>query len=160
MPRNDWTFAIGFQKTFDFHVYIHAPGDEVWLSFLTFPFQLVYLRLNSNNTDGINTVDLSISEKEIITLNKEGSQCKSYMEQARVHFLQGLLHTFKRLFQGVHAVVKLTKFFFFRKQTYGKYKSRYGHIFILFKINIYIKQAQYILCIQLAPYIIHIHKMV
>jgi hypothetical protein len=84
VQKNDWTFQLGFQKTMDFHVYIHAPGDEIWLSFLTFPFQPLYFRLNSNNSDGIQIMDLSIGEIEIITLNKAGSPCTSCLKKARL----------------------------------------------------------------------------
>ena len=80
---NDWTFRLSFHKTWDFHVYIHSPGDEIWLSFLAFPFQLVYFRLNTNNSDGMKVTDVSISEKEIVTLAKEGLPCKSYVEMVR-----------------------------------------------------------------------------
>ena len=82
---NDWTFRLSFHRTWDLHVYIHTPGDEIWLSFLAFPFQLVYFRLNANNSDGIKTTDVTISEKEIVTLDKEGSPCKSYVEKERLN---------------------------------------------------------------------------
>ena len=91
MYVNDWTFRLSFHRTWDLHVYIHSPGDEIWLSFLAFPFQLVYFRLNSNNSDGIKTTDVTISENEIVTLDKEGSTCKSYMEKARLNNFSNLV---------------------------------------------------------------------
>ena len=84
MQRNDWTFRLGFHKTWDMHVYILTPGDEIWLSYLAFPFDLVYFRLNINNNDGFKIADVSIKEKEIFTLDKESSPCKSYMEQVKI----------------------------------------------------------------------------
>ena len=96
--RNEWTFRLSFHKTWDFHVYIHSPGDEMWLSFLAFPFQLVYFRLNTNNSDGMKITDVSISEKEIVTLAKEGSPCKSYMEMARFNNFLNLVISLEQTF--------------------------------------------------------------
>jgi hypothetical protein len=81
VQRNDWSFQLGFHKTWDLHAYIHLPGDEIWLSYLAFPFELVYFRLNTNSSDRTKSLDVSIREKEIFTLDKVGSPCKSYLQQ-------------------------------------------------------------------------------
>jgi hypothetical protein len=59
-------------------VFIHTPGDEIWLSFLGFPQDIAYFKLDANNTDGITSTDLSISEKMIVLRDKENAPCKSY----------------------------------------------------------------------------------
>ena len=84
VKRNEWTFRLGFQKPSDLHIYLHLRGDEIWLPFLTFPFSPVYFQLTSNINDGIKWNFLSISEREIVSMDKPGLPCKSYVEQARL----------------------------------------------------------------------------
>lgn len=55
----------------------------------------VKLSVDVNNTDGITSTDLAVSEKEIILRDKDNAPCKSYDEQFKesrnvlfsIHFL-------------------------------------------------------------------------
>ena len=62
-------------------MYIHPPGDEIWTSFGSFPQEMAYFRLDVNNSDGMMSTDLSLTENEIILLNKESAPCRSKNEQ-------------------------------------------------------------------------------
>ncbi len=62
-------------------MFIHPPGDEIWLSFAAFPFDTSYLRLDVNNRDGMSSSDLAITEKEIVLRHKESAPCKNYNDQ-------------------------------------------------------------------------------
>jgi hypothetical protein len=77
----DWSFVLGLKTTWDLHVYIHPPGDEIWLSFVSFPNDMSYFLLNVNNTNGIASTDLAIVEKEIVLQDKPSSPCKFYNGQ-------------------------------------------------------------------------------
>ena len=87
VKRNEWTFRLGFLKPLDVHIYLHTPGDEIWLPFLTFPFPPIYLELNGDIGDGIKWNYLTISEKEIVALDKPDLPCKEYMEQVKLNIL-------------------------------------------------------------------------
>ncbi len=76
-------FALGLQTTWDLHVYIHLPGDEIWTSFGSFPQEIAYFRLDVNNTDGMKSTDLALTENEVILLNKESAPCRSKLEQVK-----------------------------------------------------------------------------
>jgi hypothetical protein len=79
----DWNFTLGLKTNFDVHVFIHPPGDEIWLSFLAFPEDMAYFKLDVNNSDGISTTDIIVSENEIISLDKTNAPCKSYTDKVK-----------------------------------------------------------------------------
>ena len=54
-----------------------TQGDEIWTSFGSFPQDMAYFRLDVNNTDGMMSTDLSLTENEIILLNKDSAPCRS-----------------------------------------------------------------------------------
>ena len=72
---------LGFSTKWNHHVFIHPPGDEIWLSFTAFPFDSSYFRLEVNNRDEMSSTDLAITEKEIVFRHKESSPCKYYNDQ-------------------------------------------------------------------------------
>jgi len=77
----DFSCVLGLIPAWDLHVFIHPPGDEMWLSFVAFPHDMSYFLLNMNNANGISATDLSLLEKEIILRDKESAPCKFYSEQ-------------------------------------------------------------------------------
>ncbi len=83
----DFSFVLGFNTTWNHHVFIHPPGDEIWLSFTAFPFDTSYLRLDVNNRDGVSSSDLAITEKEIVLRDKESAPCKYYNDTVIFTFL-------------------------------------------------------------------------
>jgi hypothetical protein len=68
-------------------VYIHQPGDEIWLSFTAFPYDVAYFRLDVNNSDGMSASDLAIAEKEIVIRDKKTAPCKYYNDQVTFYTL-------------------------------------------------------------------------
>ncbi len=48
-----------------------TTGDEIWLSFLAFPQDMAYFKLDVNNSDGLKTTDINVSENEIISMDKK-----------------------------------------------------------------------------------------
>ena len=81
----DFSFVLGLKTTWDLHVYIHPPGDEIWLSFAAFPHDVSYFRLDLNNSDGMLASDVAITEKEIVIRNKDSAPCKYYNDQVNFH---------------------------------------------------------------------------
>ena len=59
------------------------------MSFLGFPQDIAYFRLDVNNTDGMTSTDLSVSEKEIVLRDKENAPCKSYDDQLKESISMG-----------------------------------------------------------------------
>ena len=62
-------------------MFIHPPGDEMWLSFVAFPHDMSYFLLSVNNSNGISSTDVALLEKEIVLRNKDSAPCKFYNEQ-------------------------------------------------------------------------------
>ena len=84
VKKNDWTILFGLKKTWDVNIYIHSPGDEIWLIFISFPVEVAHIRLDSNNSDGVWSSDLSITENEIVHLDTETAHCKFYAEKVNI----------------------------------------------------------------------------
>ena len=84
VKKNDWTILFGLKKTWDVNIYIHSPGDEIWLIFISFPVEVAHIRLDSNNSDGVWSSDLSITENEIVHLDTENAHCKLYAEKVNI----------------------------------------------------------------------------
>ncbi len=63
-----------------------TTGDEIWTSFGSFPQEMAYFRLDVNNTDGMKSTDLAITENEIILLNKESAPCRPKKEKVFLFF--------------------------------------------------------------------------
>jgi hypothetical protein len=55
------------------------PGDEIWLSYISFPVGMSYLQLNVNNTKGMRASDMAITENEMYAYDKPKSPCESYL---------------------------------------------------------------------------------
>ena len=81
MGTLNWLSQISYQTKWDLHIFIHLPGDEMWMSYIAFPFGLTYLRLDVNNSDGMASTDLTIAETDIVLLDTPSIPCKSYIEQ-------------------------------------------------------------------------------
>jgi hypothetical protein len=77
-------FILGLQPTWDLHVYIHPPGDELWMGQGSFPHDVAYFRLDVNNNDGMKSTDLTLTEKEIILLDKKGVPCESNNDEVKI----------------------------------------------------------------------------
>jgi hypothetical protein len=77
------TFYISFKLTWDLHIFIHMPGDEIWLSYFNFPLEVSYFQLDVNNTNGLRWSDIIITENEVIGWDKPKAPCNSYMLEVR-----------------------------------------------------------------------------
>ena len=84
MGNSVWGFLVGFQTNWDLNIFVHTPGDEIWLTYTAFPLEIVNFILNVNNSNGRRASDMTISENEIVLLDKEKSPCKSYLEFEQV----------------------------------------------------------------------------
>ena len=72
-------YPISFTLSWDLHVFIHMPGDEIWLSYISFPVGMSYLQLDVNNTNGMRASDIAITENEMYAYEKLKAPCVSYM---------------------------------------------------------------------------------
>ena len=84
VAKSDWSFSFGVQTDWDLHVYIHEPGDEIWLVYLGFPVDVAYFRLDVNNSDGMMSTDITVKTNEIVRLDKPTVPCKSYMQKVKM----------------------------------------------------------------------------
>jgi hypothetical protein len=83
MGTLNWMQQISFQKSWDLHIFINSPGDEMWMSYIAYPLGLTYLRLDVNNTDGMTSSDLTIGENNVFLLDSSSVPCKSYVDEVK-----------------------------------------------------------------------------
>ena len=75
---NEWAFALGFKTNMDLHVFVHDPGDEIWFVYMSFVFDIVYFKLDANNTDGLRSTDIMLKVNENHYRNSPRAPCQSY----------------------------------------------------------------------------------
>jgi hypothetical protein len=72
-------YPIGFQLSWDLNIFVHLPGEQIWLSYINFPLGVSFFQLDVNNTTGMRATDLSIKENEIFVLSKPEAPCLTYI---------------------------------------------------------------------------------
>ena len=82
---------IILKLTWDLQIFVHMPGDEMWLSYFNFPLEITYFQLDVNNTNGMRSSDIILKENEIIAWDKPKAPCKSYLEEVNILKLKLLL---------------------------------------------------------------------
>lgn len=80
---NEWGFALGLKTNWDLHVFVHDPGDEIWLTYMNFVFDMIYFKLDAHNSDGVRSTDVSLKVNENHFRSSQRAPCKSYSKVRR-----------------------------------------------------------------------------
>jgi hypothetical protein len=75
---------IILKLTWDLQMFVHMPGDEMWLSYFNFPLEITYFQLDVSNTNGMRSSDIILRENEIIAWDKPKAPCKSYLKKVNI----------------------------------------------------------------------------
>lgn len=75
---NEWAFALGLKTNWDLHVFIHDPGDEIWLAYMNFVFDMMHFKLDAHNSDGMRATDITLKVNENHFRSSLRAPCKSY----------------------------------------------------------------------------------
>ena len=71
----------------DIRVYIHNRGDEIWLGMNLSPVEIASIKIDNENTDGIEHADITFIETETTFLNKESRFSFSFNFNFTFHHL-------------------------------------------------------------------------
>ncbi len=69
--EDDGNYGLFFKKKMNLKMYFHVPGEEFWLNgYVRFPSNKVSIELKTNNSDGISSAIVNLSEyQERYSLN-------------------------------------------------------------------------------------------